>query len=195
MSLGQTDLWYSLKIRFEVMTMKYCPHCGAPVTRKIPEADDRPRFVCESCSAIHYQNPKMVVGTIPETGGRILLCRRAIEPARDKWTLPAGYLENGETLPEGAARETLEEAGYRIDDLALYAITNIGSINQVYIMFRCSLADSAGAPGSESLEVKLFKPCEIPWQELAFRSIHEVLKYYCEDREKGKFPFHMIDIL
>jgi ADP-ribose pyrophosphatase YjhB (NUDIX family) len=137
----------------------------------------------------------MVVGTIPVTGGSILLCRRAIEPARDKWTLPAGYLENGETLQEGAARETLEEAGYQVSDLVPYAIANIASINQVYIMFRCSLADSAGAPGSESLEIKLFQAHEIPWQELAFRSIREVLKLYCEDREEGKFPFHMIDIL
>ena len=188
-------MWYNLKNSFEVMTMNYCPHCGAPVTSKIPEADDRPRFVCEACAVIHYQNPKMVVGTIPETGGSILLCRRAIEPARDKWTLPAGYLENGETLQEGAARETLEEAGYQVSDLVPYAIANIASINQVYIMFRCSLADSAGAPGSESLEIKLFQPPEIPWQELAFRSIREVLKLYCQDREEGKFPFHMIDIL
>ena len=175
--------------------MNFCPQCGAPVTSKIPEADDRMRFVCESCATIHYQNPIMVVGTIPETGGRILLCRRAIEPAKDKWTLPAGYLENGETLQQGAARETLEEAGYVVADLVPYAITNIVRINQVYIMFRCSVGDRAGAPGSESLEVKLCRPEEIPWQDIAFRSIHDVLKHYCEDRERGQFPFHMLDIV
>ncbi len=174
--------------------MNFCPQCGAPVTSKIPEADDRLRFVCNSCATIHYQNPIMVVGTIPETGDRILLCRRAIEPAMDKWTLPAGYLENGETLQQGAARETLEEAGYQIDDLMPYAITNIVRINQVYIMFRCALAERTGAPGSESLEVKLFRPDEIPWQEIAFRSIHDVLRLYCADREKGSFPVHLLDI-
>ena len=174
--------------------MNFCSQCGAPVTSMIPEADDRPRFVCDSCATIHYQNPIMVVGTVPETGGRILLCRRAIEPALDKWTLPAGYLENGETLQQGAARETLEEAGYHIANLAPYAIANIVRVNQVYIMFRCSLAERSGPPGSESLEVRLFSPDEIPWQEIAFRSIYEVLRLYCEDREKGMFPVHLLDI-
>ena len=174
--------------------MNYCPHCGAPVTMKIPEADDRPRFVCEACSAIHYQNPKIVVGTIPETDGRILLCRRAIEPARDKWTLPAGYLENGETIQQGAVRETLEEAGCRVADLELYAVANIGRVDQVYIMFRCSVTELTGTPGSESLEVKLFTPDELPWEEIAFLSIYDVLAHYCRDRKTGNFPVHLLDI-
>jgi ADP-ribose pyrophosphatase YjhB (NUDIX family) len=174
--------------------MNFCPQCGAPVTRKIPEADDRPRFVCETCEEIHYQNPIMVVGTIPESEGRILLCRRAIEPAFDKWTLPAGYLEIGETLQQGAVRETLEEAGYQIVDLQPYAITNIVRVNQVYIMFRCALGERVSAPGSESLEVRLFNPDEIPWQEIAFRSIHKTLKLYCADMEQGSYPVHLFDI-
>ena len=174
--------------------MNYCPDCGAPLTRKIPAADDRPRFVCEACELIHYQNPIMVVGTIPASEGRILLCRRAIEPALNKWTLPAGYLEIGETLQQGAARETLEEAGYQIVDLKPYAITNIVRVNQVYIMFRCALADQIRAPGSESLEVRLFRPDEIPWQEIAFRSIHQTLKLYCADMDSGSYPVHLFDI-
>ncbi|NNK56900.1 MAG: NUDIX hydrolase [Desulfofustis sp.] len=174
--------------------MNYCPQCGAPVTRRIPEADDRPRFVCDTCKVIHYQNPIVVVGTIPESEGRILLCRRGIEPALNKWTLPAGYLEIGETLQQGAARETLEEAGYQIVDLKPYAITNIVRVNQVYIMFTCGLGDCVSAPGSESLEVKLFTPEEIPWQEIAFRSIHKTLKLYCTDMGRGNYPIHLFDI-
>jgi ADP-ribose pyrophosphatase YjhB (NUDIX family) len=174
--------------------MNYCPQCGAPVTRKIPDADDRPRFVCDTCELIHYQNPIMVVGTIPESQGRILLCRRGIEPALNKWTLPAGYLEIGETLQQGAARETFEEAGYQIADLEPYAITNIVRVNQVYIMFRCTLAEQVSDPGSESLEVKLFIPDEIPWQEIAFRSIHKTLKLYCNDMDRGRYPVHLFDI-
>lgn len=174
--------------------MNYCPQCGAPVTLKVPEADDRPRFVCAACTAIHYQNPKIVVGTIPETDGRILLCRRAIEPARNKWTLPAGYLENGETVQQGAARETMEEAGWGVDSLELYAIANIPRVDQVYIMFRCSLAEITGAPGSESLEVRLFSSDDLPWEEIAFLSIRDVLQHYCRDRERGTFPVRMLDI-
>jgi ADP-ribose pyrophosphatase YjhB (NUDIX family) len=174
--------------------MKYCPQCGAPITSKIPEADDRLRFVCDACDLIHYQNPIMVVGTIPESEGRILLCRRGIEPALNKWTLPAGYLEIGETLQQGAARETLEEAGYRIVDLETYAITNIVRISQVYIMFRCALAERVSAPGRESLEVKMFTPDEIPWQEIAFRSIRKTLELYCTDMDRGRYPVHLFDI-
>jgi ADP-ribose pyrophosphatase YjhB (NUDIX family) len=174
--------------------MHFCPHCGAPLTRKIPEADDRPRFVCESCGAVHYQNPIVVVGAVAESEGRILLCRRAIEPAFDKWTLPAGYLEIGETLQEGAARETLEESGYSIVDPHPYAITNIVRVNQVYIMFRCALGDRVAAAGRESLEVRLFTPEEIPWQQIAFRSILKTLELYRTDMEKGSYPVHLFDI-
>lgn len=174
--------------------MKFCPDCGATLTRKVPEADDRPRFVCDSCAAIHYQNPQMVVGAIVETDGRVLLCRRAIEPARNKWTLPAGYLENGETLQEGAARETFEETGYHISGLTPYAVASIPRINQVYFMFRCSVFDRAEPPGSESFEVRFFDPADIPWQEIAFRSIHEVLLQFCDDLSDGVFPFRAFTI-
>ncbi len=174
--------------------MNFCPECGATVSIKIPAGEDRPRFVCDSCAAIHYINPKMVVGTIPESDGRILLCRRAIEPARGKWTLPAGYLENGETMQEGAARETLEESGYLVSGLHPYAAVNIPSVDQVYFMFRCVLAEELQAPGSESLEVRLFKPADIVWHEIAFTSIHDVLRCYCDDLLNGDFPFHLLSV-
>ena len=174
--------------------MNFCSDCGAAVTKRIPAHDDRPRFVCDSCGAIHYQNPQMVVGALPESGGRILLCRRAIDPARDKWTLPAGYLENSETLEEGAARETLEESGYLISNLKPYAVASIPRINQVYFIFRCCLSEQAAAPGSESSEVRLFDPDAVPWPDIAFRSIHEVLRCYCLDLRDGAFTFRLLTI-
>lgn len=172
--------------------MNFCPECGATLSRKIPAGEDRPRFVCDSCAAIHYQNPKLVVGTIPEFDDRILMCRRAILPARDKWTLPAGYLENGETLEQGAARETLEESGYQVSGMEPYAAVNIPVVDQVYFMFRCSLGAMVQPPGSESLEVRLFTPAEIPWHDIAFPSIHEVLRCYCDASRDGVFRFRML---
>ena len=175
--------------------MKYCSNCGHTLTFSIPPGDDRPRFCCRSCGTIHYQNPKIVVGCIPESDNRILLCRRAIEPRYGRWTLPAGYLENGETVSQGAERETLEEAGARIEIIAPYALFNICYVNQIYLMFRARLSDHGFRPGGESLEVKLFSEEEIPWDELAFTVIHETLRRYFEDRSKGRFPFHTGDIV
>jgi ADP-ribose pyrophosphatase YjhB (NUDIX family) len=174
--------------------MNYCPECAGKVTLKITEGDERPRFVCGLCQTIFYTNPKMVIGAIPEWDGSILLCRRAIEPARGKWTLPAGYLENGETISECAIRETAEEACAVIADLRPYVLVNLPHINQVYFIFRSQLVENKFQPGIESLEVKLFFPAEIPWTELAFGSIKEVLKLYCEDLRINKFPFQIIDI-
>jgi ADP-ribose pyrophosphatase YjhB (NUDIX family) len=151
--------------------------------------------VCETCSAIHYENPKMVIGCIPEWGDRILMCRRAIKPRYGKWTVPAGYLENGETVAEAAERESYEEAGARVDKLIPYALLNLTFVNQVYLIFRGSLVDTNYTPGHESLEVKLMAEDEIPWDEIAFSSIRETLTRYFNDRETGRFPFHIWDIL
>lgn len=168
--------------------MNYCSQCGSPVSTRVPEGDDRNRFVCDGCGTIHYQNPKMVVGCIPEWEDRILLCKRSIEPKLGKWTLPAGYLENGETLIEGAQRETLEEAGARVEKLEPYALMSIAYISQVYIIFRARLVDTDFAPGTESSEVKLFHEGEIPWDDLAFIVIRETLRRYFRDRPTGRLP-------
>jgi ADP-ribose pyrophosphatase YjhB (NUDIX family) len=174
--------------------MNYCSNCGQPLRRSIPPGDDRPRYRCAGCGAIHYENPKMVVGCIPEVDGRLLLCRRAIEPCYGKWTLPAGYLENGETVSEGAAREAYEEARARVEIVAPYVMFNICYVDQVYLMFRARLVDGNYAPGSESLEVCLFSEADIPWDELAFTVIRETLSHYYQDRPTGSFPFHIGDI-
>ncbi len=175
--------------------MKYCSNCGSPVRSLIPPGDTLPRHVCDACTTIHYQNPKIVVGCIPEWEDKILLCRRAIEPRHGLWTLPAGFLENHETTIEGAVRETLEEAHARVEIGMLYALYNIPHINQVYLLFRGRLLDLNYQPGAESLEVRLFDERQIPWDELAFRTIRETLKAYFNDRRGGAFSFHIGDIL
>ncbi len=168
--------------------MNYCSQCGAPVGHRIPEGDNRHRYVCETCGTIHYQNPRMVVGCLPEWEGRVLLCRRAIEPRLGLWTVPAGFMENGETTAEGAARETLEEAGARVEILDLYSMVSLPEIDQVYLLFRARLLDLDFAPGEESLETRLFRESEIPWQQLAFRTVDMTLRQYFEDARRGAFP-------
>lgn len=174
--------------------MNFCSHCGAPVALTTPPGDHLPRHVCSACGAIHYQNPKMVVGTIPEWEDRILLCRRAIEPKQGLWTLPAGFMENGETTAEGATRETWEEAQARIEIGPLYSLFNLPYINQVYLMFRARLLDLSFGPGPESLEVALFREADIPWEQLAFRTVEKTLRAYFADRQRGEFGFHSGDI-
>ncbi|MFT5701792.1 MAG: ADP-ribose pyrophosphatase YjhB (NUDIX family) [Desulforhopalus sp.] len=175
--------------------MKYCSNCGNGVRSQVPEGDNRQRFVCENCHTIFYSNPKTVVGVIPMWDDKILLCRRAIEPSLGKWTLPAGYLENGETLAECAIRETEEEACARIIDLTPYAVISIPHINQVYFMFRANLADATYAAGGESLEVKLVLPEDIPWADLSFPSIRKTLRMYCQDLRSREFHFWLHDIV
>jgi ADP-ribose pyrophosphatase YjhB (NUDIX family) len=170
--------------------MNFCSACGAPVRRQIPAGDDRPRFVCDQCRTIHYQNPLLVVGTIPEWEDRILLCRRAIEPRYGLWTLPAGYLENGETMQDGARRETREEAGAELGALSPFALFDLPFIRQVYLMFRGPLAARSWQPGAESLECRLFAEKEIPWEGLAFIVVRETLQRYFGDRPKGRFGLH-----
>jgi ADP-ribose pyrophosphatase YjhB (NUDIX family) len=172
--------------------VKFCSHCGsASLEQRIPEGDTLPRWVCRNCRTIHYQNPKIVVGCLPDWEGRVLLCRRAIDPRHGLWTLPAGFLENGESIVSGAARETDEEARARVDVGGLYTVISLPHINQVYVMFRARLLDLDFGPGPESLDVRLFDEDDIPWNELAFRTIARTLRNYFLDRKLGEFPVHV----
>lgn len=171
--------------------MNFCSNCGAPVVRRIPPGDSLPRFVCDACQMIHYQNPKVVVGCIPEWQDRILLCRRAIEPRYGLWTVPAGFMENHETTAEGAMRETLEEANARVEIDSLYALYNLPHISQVYMLFRARLLDLDFSAGAETLEVRLVDENEIPWDELAFATVRNTLARYFDDRRKGEYRFHI----
>ena len=174
--------------------MNFCSHCGYAVVFKIPPGDNLPRYVCDHCGHIHYQNPKIVTGCIPEWQDKILLCKRAIEPRKGFWTLPAGFMENKETTSEAAIRETLEEANAKVETIGLYALFNIPHISQVYLMFRAQMLDNRFGPGSESLEVKLFEENEIPWNNLAFPVIRETLIRYYRDKKLGKYNLHIDDI-
>ena len=178
-----------------MINMNFCSQCGGPLVKKIPEGDNRERHLCGDCGTVHYQNPKIVTGSIPEWENRILLCRRAISPRYGYWTLPAGFLENGETSSEGAVRETLEEAKARIEVTSLYATFSLPHIDQVYLMFRARLLELDFGPGEESLEVALFEESGIPWDELAFPVIAETLKLYFVDRANNVSGNHVGDIL
>ena len=160
----------------------------------MPAGDNRLRDVCTACRTIFYQNPKMVVGCIPEWQGQILLCERAIEPRAGFWTLPAGFMENGETLPEAAARETVEEAGVRVRVEALFSVVSLPHINQVYMLFRATMLDSSISIGPESLQARLFSETEIPWDQLAFPTMNYTLKRYFADARRGQFGLHSTDI-
>ena len=170
--------------------MNFCSQCAAPVARRVPPGDDRLRYVCDACGTIHYQNPKIVAGCIPECEGRILLCRRAIEPRAGLWTLPAGFMENGETTEEAATRETREEANAEVEIDALFAHLSIPRISQVYVMFRGRLAGGAFSPGAESLDARLFEEAEMPWEEIAFPAITHTLELWFGDRREGAFGTH-----
>ena len=167
--------------------MKYCSRCAHEVVRKIPEGEDRERDVCPSCHEIFYVNPKVIVGCIPTVGDKVLLCKRAIEPRYGKWTLPAGFMENRETTAEGAAREMWEEAEARAVDMALYRIFDVPHISQVYVFYRCQVLDDQFGAGSESLESKLYSEADIPWDELAFPVVIEMLREFFEDRKTQNF--------
>ena len=171
--------------------MKFCSNCGAAVTRRVPPGDTLPRHVCGACGTIHYQNPRIIVGCIAEWGDKILLCRRAIEPRYGLWTVPAGFMENGETTQAGAARETLEEANARVEIGPLYALYNIPHINQVYMLFRARLLDLDFSAGAETLEARLFTEAEIPWPDIAFATVRNTLGHYYGDRRAGVYRFHI----
>jgi ADP-ribose pyrophosphatase YjhB (NUDIX family) len=176
--------------------LKYCSRCGSErMVWRVPDGDNRPRHVCEACREIFYQNPNIVAGCVPVWGEQVLLCKRAIEPRYGHWTLPAGFMENGETTAEAAARETWEEASTRVDVGELFAIFNLPQINQVYMMFLATLPVLEFGPGSESLECRLYDEGEIPWAELAFPTITHTLRHYFEDRRRGRFTLHFGDIV
>lgn len=170
-----------------LQAINFCPSCGASTCIRIPEGDSLPRAVCDNCGTIHYQNPKIVVGCIPEWQDKIVLCKRAIEPRYGMWTLPAGFMENNESAADGAAREALEEANAKVAITDLYTVYSIPHISQVYMMFRSRLLDADVSAGVESLEVKLVTEEEIPWDQLAFVMVRNTLKHYYADRKSGIF--------
>jgi ADP-ribose pyrophosphatase YjhB (NUDIX family) len=174
--------------------MKFCSNCASPVVKRVPPGDAVPRWVCDACGEIHYQNPKLVVGAVPEWEGRLLLCRRAIEPRYGYWTLPAGFMENDETVGQAASRETLEEAGARIELLAPFSLISVPYVNQVHLFYRARILDLEFRPGEESLEVALYEEAQIPWKEIAFRTVGLTLKYWFADRKAGAFGFHAEDV-
>jgi ADP-ribose pyrophosphatase YjhB (NUDIX family) len=175
--------------------MRFCSDCGAPVALKIPAGDNLPRHVCDACGTIHYQNPRMVIGCIPEWQGRVLLCRRAIEPRYGLWTLPAGFMEKGETVAQAARRETLEEARARVELAEMFTVLSVPHVDQVHIFYRARLLDLDFGPGAESLDVRLFPEAEVPWRELAFRTVSTTLRHYYADLKAGGFSFHAGEIL
>jgi ADP-ribose pyrophosphatase YjhB (NUDIX family) len=176
------------------MDIQYCSICGARMETRIPEDDDHVRPVCARCGHIHYENPKIVVGCVPILGDRILLCKRNIEPRKGKWTLPAGYLENGESVQEGAVRETLEETRSHVALIAPYRMFNLVFVHQIYLMFRAKLLDEKFGPTKESTAVQLFSEADIPWDEIAFEAIRQTLMDFCHDRQQQKYPFEIKDI-
>ena len=162
---------------------------------RVPDdGDTRQRAVCPQCQTIHYENPLNVVGTIPVLGEAVLLCKRNIEPRKGKWTLPAGFMELGETLAEGAARETTEEAGAQFEMQELFSVLNVARVGQVHFFFRAQLTSDQFAPGHETMEARLFAEHEIPWDDLAFRTVKETLKAFFADRQRGEFGMHQTDI-
>lgn len=176
------------------MSEGFCIQCGSPAVTLIPEGDNRHRKVCTSCDHIHYENPKNVVGCLLEWQGKVLLCKRAIEPRHGFWTLPAGFMENGESTVEGAAREAYEEATARCDELRLFSVYNLPRISQVYLMFFGQLRDGFAQANEETLEVRLFDQSEIPWSELAFPVVVETLTRYYEMRDQRDRRVYSADI-
>lgn len=175
--------------------IRFCNQCGSDVSHLVPIGDSLPRYVCNACGHIHYENPRLVVGCVAEWEGSILLCRRAIEPQLGWWTLPAGFMENDETTAQAACRETMEEAGASIVLDAPFAIISIAHINQVHLFYRGRLANPTYAAGEESLEVALVNEKDIPWQDLAFRSVALCLEHYIEDRANGAYGFHEAELI
>jgi ADP-ribose pyrophosphatase YjhB (NUDIX family) len=174
--------------------MKFCANCGAAVVKRVPPGDSLPRWVCDHCGEIHYQNPKLVIGTVPEHEGRVLLCRRAIEPRYGYWTLPAGFMENDETTAQAAMRETLEEAGAPVELGEAFTLISVPRVNQVHLYYRARLRNLDFRPGEETLEVALLAEDAIPWQDIAFRTVAYTLKQWFEDRSRGRFDFHAADL-
>ncbi len=175
--------------------MNFCSACGGGIERRTPPGDNRERYVCGRCQKIHYVNPKIVTGCLVVEGDAVLLCRRAIEPRKGLWTLPAGFLELGETTSAGAVRETLEEAIATVALDGLYTVFNLPHISQVYFFFRARMTDGRFGRGEETLEAGLFEEADVPWDELAFPVVTRTLERYFKDRPRGEFPVRMEDIV
>lgn len=175
--------------------MKFCSHCGSTVEHKIPEDDNRPRFICTACHVIHYQNPNIVAGTLPVYGDKILLCKRAIEPRYGYWTLPAGFMENQESTTEAAIRETWEEAEAVVKIGHLFSMMNVPQVDQVHIFFLAELLEPKFAAGSESLDVQLFSEDQIPWDDIAFPTVKQTLKLFFENKQHTTLKTHVVDII
>ena len=175
--------------------IKHCKNCGVAVVYRVPDdGDTKPRAVCPACTTIHYENPLNVVGTVPYWEDKVLLCKRNIEPRWGKWTLPAGFMELGETTAQGAARETHEEAGAHIEMEGLFTIINVARVGQVHMFYRARLLSDQFAPGIETLEARLYAEHEIPWEELAFKTVHQTLEQFFADRRAGHFKIHDLNI-
>jgi ADP-ribose pyrophosphatase YjhB (NUDIX family) len=178
--------------------LKHCRVCGTAVVYRLPDdGDTKERGVCPACGTVHYENPLNVVGTVPvwgDDGAQVLLCKRNIEPRRGKWTLPAGFMEMGETTAEGAARETDEEAGAQFELQGLFSVMNVVRVGQLHLFYRARLLSAGFNPGHETLEARLFTELEIPWDEIAFRTVRETLERYFADRRKGSYGIHVVDI-
>ncbi len=175
--------------------IKHCRNCGTAVIYRVPDdGDTHQRAVCPACTTIHYENPLNVVGTVPYFGDRVLLCKRNIEPRFGKWTLPAGFLELGETTAQGAVRETIEEAGASIEMEGLFSILNIARVGQVHLFYRARLLNEHFEPGVETIEARLYREEDIPWEDIAFRSVKETLELFFADRRRGQFGIHQLDI-
>jgi ADP-ribose pyrophosphatase YjhB (NUDIX family) len=171
--------------------IKHCKNCGIAVVYRVPDdGDTKQRAVCPSCTTIHYENPLNVVGTVPYWGDKVLLCKRNIEPRWGKWTLPAGFMELGETTAQGAARETVEEAGAHIEMEGLFTIINVARVGQVHMFYRAKLLSDQFDPGVETIEARLYAEHEIPWEELAFKTVHQTLERFFADRKAGAFGVH-----
>ena len=174
--------------------IQHCRACGADAAYRVPPDDNRERAICGACGEIHYENPINVVGTVPVWGDQVLLCRRNIEPRYGLWTLPAGFMELGETLRDGALRETIEEAGAQVEMQELYTMLNVVRVGQVHFFYRAQLLDTRFDPGPETIEARLFREDEIPWEQIAFRTVKETLRRWFDDRRQGQFGFHTVDI-
>ena len=175
--------------------IKHCKNCGSAVEYRLPDdGDTKQRAVCPACGTVHYENPLNVVGTVPYWGEQVLLCKRNIEPRWGKWTLPAGFMELNETVAQGAARETLEESGAVFEMEGLFSLVNVAQVGQVHLFYRARLLSAQFDPGHETLEARLFTEAEIPWEEIAFRTVKETLTRYFDDRRSGKFSIHTLDL-
>jgi ADP-ribose pyrophosphatase YjhB (NUDIX family) len=179
---------------FQPRSFKHCKACGSPVLYVTPPDDNRERATCTACGTVHYENPLNVVGTLPVWDDKVLLCRRNIEPRHGYWTLPAGFMELGETTEQGAVRETTEEAGARVELQGLFTLLNVPRVGQLHLFYRARLLDTDFAPGPETIEAQLFAEHEVPWENLAFRTVKTTLEHFFDDRRQGQFTLHCADI-